>query len=66
MSMFENGETKILIDGTYQEDYGTYGFRLQIPSEWVWKAYKYTGHPWSSGYEETLPFYLCPESESNP
>jgi len=33
MSMFENGVTKILIDGTYQGDYGTYGFRLQITSE---------------------------------
>ena len=31
--MFENGVTKILIDGTYQGDYGTYGFRLQITSE---------------------------------
>ena len=65
MSMFDNGITKSLIDGTYQGDDGTYGFRLQITTEGIWKAYKYSGHPWSSGYEETLPYHVCPESESD-
>ena len=61
MSMFDNGVTKSLIDGTYQGDDGTYGFRLQITTEGIWKAYKYTGHTWDSGYAETLPYYVCPE-----
>ena len=61
MSMFDNGVTKSLIDGTYQGDDGTYGFRLQITTEGIWKAYKYTGHTWNSGYAELLPYYVCPE-----
>ena len=61
MSMFDNGVTKSLIDGTYQGDDGTYGFRLQITTEGIWKAYKYTGHPWPSGYSKKLPYHVCPE-----
>ena len=41
-------------------------FRLQITTEGIWKAYKYTGHTWNSGYSETLPYYVCPEPELNP
>ena len=62
MSMFDNGVTKSLIDGTYVGDTGTYGFRLQITTEGIWKAYKYTGHTWPSGYSKKLPYYECPEN----
>ena len=65
MSMFDNGLTKSLIDGTYQGDDGTYGFRLQITTEGIWKAYKYTGHTWPSGYSKELPYYECPESTND-
>ena len=65
MSMFDNGVTKSLIDGTYQGDDGTYGFRLQITTEGIWKAYKYTGHTWPSGYSKELPYYECPESTND-
>jgi LPXTG-site transpeptidase (sortase) family protein len=66
MSMFDGGVTKSLIDGTYQGDDGTYGFRLQITTEGIWKAYKYTGHPWPSGYSKALPYYTCPPTEDVP
>ena len=59
MSMFDNGVTKSLIDGTYQGDDGTYGFRLQITTEGIWKSYKYTGHPTDSGLSKLLPDYAC-------
>lgn len=65
MSMFDNGVTKSLINGTYQGDDGTYGFRLQITTEGIWKAYKYTGHTWPSGYSKELPYYECPESTND-
>ena len=68
MSMFDNGITKSLIDGTYQGDDGTYGFRLKISSDGVWYSYKYTGHPWPSGYSTPIPDLICqltiPEPES--
>jgi len=51
MSMFDNGVTKSLIDGTYQGDDFTYGYRLQITTEGIWKSYKYTGHPTYSGFD---------------
>ena len=66
MSMFDNGITKSLIDGTYQGDDGTYGFRLQITTEGIWKAYKYTGHTWHSGYSKTLPYSICPPTVDVP
>ena len=59
MSMFDNGITKSLIDGTYQGDDGTYGFRLKISSDGVWYSYKYTGHPWPSGYSTPIPDLIC-------
>jgi len=59
MSMFDNGITKSLIDGTYQGDDGTYGFRLKISSDGVWYSYKYTGHPWPSGYSTSIPDLIC-------
>jgi len=59
MSMFDNGITKSLIDGTYQGDDGTYGFRLIISSDGVWYSYKYTGHPWPSGYSTPIPDLIC-------
>ena len=66
MSMFDNGLTKSLIDGTYQGDDGTYGFRLQITTEGIWKAYKYTGHTWPSGYSKKLPYHVCPPFYEDP
>ena len=65
MSMFDNGITKSLIDGTYQGDDGSYGFRLKISSDGVWYSYKYTGHPWPSGYSTPIPDLKC-ETKLNP
>jgi hypothetical protein len=59
MSMFDNGITKSLIDGTYQGDGGSYGFRLKISSDGVWYSYKYTGHPWRSNYATSIPAVEC-------
>ena len=68
MSMFDNGITKSLIDGTYQGDDGTYGFRLRISSDGVWYSYKYTGHPRRSDNAPPIPYLICeltlPEPES--
>ena len=65
MSMFDNGITKSLIDGTYQGDDGTYGFRLRISSDGVWTSYKYTGHPNRSSYAPSVPLLICEKNESN-
>ena len=59
MSMFDNGITKSLIDGTYEGDDGSYGFRLKISSDGVWYSYKYTGHPWRSDYATSIPAVEC-------
>ena len=59
MSMFDNGITKSLIDGTYEGDDGSYGFRLKISSDGVWYSYKYTGHPWRSNYATSIPAVEC-------
>ena len=66
MSMFDNGVTQSLIDGTYQGDDGTYGFRLKISSDGIWYSYKYTGHPWRSDYAAQIPDERCPEPAESP
>jgi hypothetical protein len=59
MSMFDNGITKSLIDGTYQGDDGSYGYRLKISSDGVWYSYKFTGHTWRSDYATSIPAVEC-------